>query len=73
MALSTPSTIRTLQRKLYRKAKSESGFRFYALYDKICRADILSHAYALVRSHHGACGIDGRTWTTIDAEEGSEA
>ena len=70
MALSTPSTIRTLQRKLYRKAKSESGFRFYALYDKVCRADILSHAYALVRANKGASGIDGRTWEAIDAEEG---
>ena len=73
MALSTPSTIRTLQRKLYRKAKSESGFRFYALYDKVTQADILSHAYALVRSHHGAPGIDGRTWEAIDAEEGRDA
>ncbi|MFB3075483.1 MAG: group II intron reverse transcriptase/maturase [Candidatus Methylomirabilales bacterium] len=70
MALSTPSTIRTLQRKLYRKAKSESGFRFYALYDKVSRADILSHAYALVRANKGASGIDGRTWAAIDAEEG---
>lgn len=73
MALSTPTTIRTLQRKLYRKAKSESGFRFYALYDKVSRADILRHAYALVRANHGACGIDGRTWAAIDAEEGKEA
>ncbi len=73
MALSTPTTIRTLQRKLSRKAKSESGFRFYALYDKVSRADMLRHAYALVRSHNGACGIDGRTWAAIDAEEGKEA
>ena len=73
MALSTPTTIRTRQRKLYRKAKSESGFRFYALYDKVTRVDILSHAYALVRSHKGASGIDGRTWVAIDAEEGKEA
>jgi len=73
MALSTPTTIRTLQKKLSRKAKTESGFRFYALYDKVYRADILSHAYALVRANQGACGIDGRTWAAIDAEEGKEA
>jgi RNA-directed DNA polymerase len=73
MALSTPTTIRTLQRKLYRKAKSDSGFRFYALYDKVYRADILSHAYALVRANNGARGIDGRTWAAIDVEEGKAA
>ena len=72
MALSTPTTIRTLQRKLSQKAKSEPVFRFYALYDKVCRADILSHAYALVRANKGASGIDGRTWEAIDAEEGKE-
>jgi len=73
MTLSTPTTIRTLQRKLSWKAKSESGFRLYAWYDKVCRADILSHAYALVRANRGACGVDGRTWAAIDAEEGKEA
>lgn len=71
--LVTPTKIRTLQRKLYTKAKQEPGFRFYALYDKLCRADILSHAYRLVRLNKGAPGVDGRTFETIEAAEGEEA
>ena len=70
--LSTPEKIRTLQRKLYIKAKQESGFRFYALYDKLMRADILSHAYGLVCANKGAPGIDGRTFEAIEAQEGKK-
>ena len=54
MNLETPEKIRTLQRKLYCKAKAEPSFRFYLLYDKICREDILHHAYALARANAGA-------------------
>lgn len=71
--LVTPENIRTLQRKLYRKAKQEPAFRFYALYDKVFRADILSHAYHLVRAKKGSAGIDGVTFEAIETGEGETA
>src|SRR5512139_1595400 len=73
MKLSTPENIRTLQRKLCRKAKQEPGYRFYALCDKVCRADILEFAYELVRANKGSPGIDGQTCEAIEAGEGVAA
>jgi RNA-directed DNA polymerase len=72
MSLETPEKIRSLQRKLYYKAKAEPAFRFYVLYDKICRADILEHAYKLARANAGAPGVDGVTFAAIE-EAGVEA
>src|SRR5438094_870573 len=66
MSLVTPEKIRSLQRKLYRKAKAEPAFRFYALYDKVCRKDILHHAYALARANAGAPGVDEVTFAQIE-------
>jgi RNA-directed DNA polymerase len=71
MSLATPQKIQTLQRKLYLKAKREPRFRFYAVYDKVCRADILAHAYALSKSNGGAPGVDGVRFDDIE-EHGRE-
>src|SRR5262252_8327818 len=72
MSLTTPDKIRTFQRKLYCKAKAEPAFRFYVLYDKICREDILRHAYWLARANAGAPGVDVLTFVQIE-EQGLEA
>ena len=72
MSLQTPEKIRTLQNKLYLKAKREPAYRFYLLYDKVWRADILLHSYGLCRANGGAAGVDQLTFADID-ESGLEA
>jgi RNA-directed DNA polymerase len=67
VSLATPPKLRRLQEALYTKAKQEPAYRFYLLYDKVYRADILAHAYALSKQHGGAPGVDGVTFEDIEA------
>jgi RNA-directed DNA polymerase len=68
MSLGTPEKTRILQRKLSCKAKAQPAFRFYGLHDKICRNDILRHAYGLARANAGASGVDGMSFEQIEAQ-----
>jgi len=65
--LTTPKSVQKLQMALHAKAKAEAGYRFYALYDKISREDILAHAYAQCRSNKGAPGVDGQDFADVEA------
>jgi RNA-directed DNA polymerase len=67
VSLATPPKLRRLQEALYTKAKQEPAYRFYLLYDKVYRQDILAHAYALSKQKGGAPGVDGVTFTDIEA------
>jgi len=63
--LSTPNKVQKLQMALHAKAKAEAGYRFYALYDKISREDVLARAQC--RSNKGAPGIDGQDFADVEA------
>ena len=65
--LSTPISVQKLQRALHTKAKAEAGYRFYALYDKLYREDVLAHAYAQCRSNKGAPGVDRQDFAQVEA------
>ena len=66
MSLQTPDKIRSLQKKLYVKAKSEPSYRFYSLLDKVCRNDVLEFAWRRAKFNGGAGGVDGRSFAAIE-------
>jgi RNA-directed DNA polymerase len=68
MSLETPDKVRELQIKLYRKAKNEPDFRFYQLYDKVYRKDVLLRAWALAKANDGAPGVDGESFEDIESK-----
>ena len=70
--LTTPEKIQNLRQQLHQKAKDEPSFRFYTLYDKVYRRDILSHAYELAKEKGGSAGVDGLTFKDIEKDGGLE-
>ena len=67
MSLATPVSVQKLQTALHAKAKEAPGFRFYALYDKVYRKDVLTFAYQCCKANGGAAGADGQTFEDIEA------
>ena len=67
-SLKTPDRVRELQNKLYLKAKDEPEFRFYLLYDKVYRTDVLLRAWKLAKANDGAPGVDGQRFEDIESE-----
>jgi RNA-directed DNA polymerase len=66
MSLAPTLTVKKLQEALQAKAKSAPTYRFYALYDKVFRFDVLEHALARCRENRGAPGMDGQTFEDIE-------
>src|SRR5713226_1474337 len=67
MSLTTPSSVQKLQTALHAKAKESPDFRFYALYDKVYRRDVLAYAYKRCKANGGAAGVDNQTFEDIEA------
>lgn len=68
MRLRTPEKVGKLRKALHAKAKVEPEFRFYQLYDKLYREDILAHAYRLCRANGGAAGVDGVDFSAVESQ-----
>jgi RNA-directed DNA polymerase len=66
MNLATPSSVQKLQTALHDKAKGSPGFRFYALYDKVYRKDVLAFAYHCCKANGGAAGVDDQSFEDIE-------
>ena len=64
--LTTPPSVQKLQSALHAKAKEEPGYRFYLLYDKVYRADVLGFAYRCCKANKGAAGVDGQRFEDIE-------
>ena len=67
MSLTTPESVQKLQMALHDKAKESPDFRFYSLYDKVYRKDVLAFAYERCKANGGAAGVDGQTFEGIEA------
>ena len=67
VSLAPPFKVRKLQETLHAKAKGAPNYRFYALYDKVYRRDVLGFAYACCFANQGAAGVDGQTFEDIEA------
>ena len=68
MSLITPERVWNLQQSLQAKAKANPTLRFYSLYDKIYRRDVLAHAWQRCRANGGSAGVDGQTFEQIEAQ-----
>jgi|SRR5580658_11349590 hypothetical protein len=66
MNLVTPASVQKLQTALHAKAKGSPNFRFYSLYDKMYRRDVLEFAYECCKANGGAAGVDGQTFEDIE-------
>src|SRR5450631_4449289 len=67
MSLATPASVQKLQTALHAKAKESPSFRFYALYDKVHRKDVLTYAYECCKANGGAAGVDGQRFEDVEA------
>ena len=68
MSLATPTSVQELQTALHAKAKESPGYRFYALYDKVYRKDVLEYACKSCKANGGAPGVDNQTFEDIEQQ-----
>ena len=66
MSLQPPEKTRKLREALHAKAKGSPGYRFYLLYDKVYREDVLAFAYQRCKANGGAAGVDGQSFEDIE-------